>query len=298
MYPMPLLTIDGSKNDTIAFDEKEKYIRNLFARFENNDWNHCFICRSGLDTNNSNKKTKEHIIPDWMQKRFKIQNAKMLLANETPIKYNQLLVPCCEDCNYRMSRLFESPIRNALNKGFNEFSRLDSNILVLWAIKIAYGLSYKESFLPAERKNPNSDFIKTAYDLYCMHSNRSLLHCAVNGKIPEEEIGSVLMCQLTDTDEEHFFFWEDAKNRVVAFELGSIALIVFTDDLGYRQDVLQLEPFMSKDEFRNSINHIIRNVPYIPSMTSRVAFLEEGFYEDSSKYHMIILKNGLRFKNR
>lgn len=57
----------------------------------------CFLCGCRLEKNNNN--SAEHIFPKWLQKKYNLWKREIALPNETTIKYNQLTIPCCKNCN-------------------------------------------------------------------------------------------------------------------------------------------------------------------------------------------------------
>lgn len=98
----------------------------------------CSFCDRPADT-------KEHVIPQWLQRHFHLWDQQLGLWNETAISYRQSLIPACHFCNnQRFSRL-ENAVRT------NDVSEQD---LYLWALKIQYGLSLKDNTLLLDRKSP------------------------------------------------------------------------------------------------------------------------------------------------
>src|ERR1700688_551596 len=63
----------------------------------------CFLCGRGLTPKN---RSDEHVIPKWAQNRFSLWNQKMMLLNETHIRYRSLTIPCC--CEYNTVHLHPS----------------------------------------------------------------------------------------------------------------------------------------------------------------------------------------------
>jgi hypothetical protein len=52
----------------------------------------CFLCGRRLGTKN---RADEHVIPKWVQKGFRLWNARLHLLNQTTIPYRQLTIPFC-----------------------------------------------------------------------------------------------------------------------------------------------------------------------------------------------------------
>lgn len=89
--------------------------------------------------------TREHVIPQWLQKHYKLCDQKLSCWNGTSISYRQAVIPACSYCNNeRFSRLENKVRANTAN----------DQELYLWALKIRYGLSMKDGSLRLDRKAP------------------------------------------------------------------------------------------------------------------------------------------------
>ena len=99
----------------------------------------CSFCENTADS-------KEHVIPQWLQKEYKLKDQRLGLWNGTNIMYSQAVIPACDRCNSeRFSRL-EGKIRNSTAMAQEYY---------LWALKIRYGLALRDSTLLLDRKNPD-----------------------------------------------------------------------------------------------------------------------------------------------
>jgi len=78
--------------------------------------NVCFLCTKSLNSQNQNK---EHIIPNWILKRFDLHNETVNLPNDSKYKYNQYVIPCCIECNSLLSTELETPLSKMFSGGFN-----------------------------------------------------------------------------------------------------------------------------------------------------------------------------------
>lgn len=98
----------------------------------------CSFCDSPANT-------KEHVVPGWLQHHFQLWDHRISLWNETAITYRQAQIPACSHCNNeRFSRLEQAVQSGAATE----------QELYLWALKIRYGLSLKDSWLLMDRKSP------------------------------------------------------------------------------------------------------------------------------------------------
>lgn len=131
----------------------------------------CFLCGEEL---NSENRTDEHVYPKWLQNKFDLWNQELILLNGTMIKYRQLTIPCCKNCNSIMSSMIEKPMEKAVRGGYEEFIKLDRKIIFQWLNKLSYGILYKELSLKKEIKNPESksiyseEYLKEHYTQHLM----------------------------------------------------------------------------------------------------------------------------------
>jgi hypothetical protein len=112
--------------------------------------NRCFYCGKLL----RGGRTREHVFPLWLQKRFDLSDQHLTLLNGTLIPYRQLTVPCCPTCNnVHLSKLERRVQRLLFESPFAEAQRNLKDIYI-WANKILLGIVYAERMLPLNRRYP------------------------------------------------------------------------------------------------------------------------------------------------
>ena len=52
--------------------------------------NNCFLCNCELNEKN---RSKEHVFPKWVIKKFELNKYSIKVTNNSTVKYSQLLVP-------------------------------------------------------------------------------------------------------------------------------------------------------------------------------------------------------------
>lgn len=67
----------------------------------------CFICG---ESPNEKEFNNEHIIPDWLLKKFDLHSENIILPNKTKILYGNYKVPCCKECNTVLGKVIEEPM--------------------------------------------------------------------------------------------------------------------------------------------------------------------------------------------
>ncbi len=54
--------------------------------------------------------TKEHIIPQWLQKQFDLKDQPLGMMNGTTVQYSRAIVPACRACNSEAFSRLESRV--------------------------------------------------------------------------------------------------------------------------------------------------------------------------------------------
>lgn len=256
------------------------------------DTDKCFVC--GCDLINSaidcdNKKTEEHIIPKWVQRKYNLWTKLMQLSNGTKIQYQHLKVQCCHRCNENMKEFFEDTIYNSSLDGFECVKKLDDNILFLWATKISYSLAYKELFLPKDRAKPKEAMICSAYDMDERIMERVFLEAVVLEKDIAPKLGSVFTFELIDAKENDFFVSDLHNKRFFYIQLGKTGIAVCTFDAG----------LVKKSIFKSHclIRHITKNEFYLFCMMCS-NIVETVFSPYYNPLYFIDIKDGFWEKDK
>jgi hypothetical protein len=107
----------------------------------------CLFC--GDETNSD-----EHVIPQWLQRRFGLQEQIVVIPNGTGLKYKHVKVPASAEHNNRFGE-----IENRISKGTFNLSEV-----YLWALKIHIGFIFRDSTLKFDIKDPSAPFILNVGD--------------------------------------------------------------------------------------------------------------------------------------
>jgi hypothetical protein len=142
--------------------------------------------------------SEEHVIPDWLQRRFNLANQEVILPNQTAFRYAKAKAPVRIEHNREFGK-----IENSIAKG-----SFTSEEAYLWALKIHIGMMWIDSRLKRERKDPYSatilkgpDFAKQVLmfrELYKNWANR--------GRTDPTPFGSVFLLDGALMPNEFDFF--------------------------------------------------------------------------------------------
>lgn len=237
----------------------------------------CFLCAKELNEKNS---TQEHVIPKWMQRRYDLWNQQLFLPNRTCLRYRQLTVPCCKECNGRFGEL-EGRVKRAVDAGATAVKQFSQFHLFQWLSKIFLGMYYKDIFLSADRTNSELGGIGTTDHL----KDFSLLHFWLQAAIKHSESefipGSIFIVptSISSDRRDNFDFLDNWLSGCLAVRCDTVGIVVqFLDngihkramsDLikifeGHEHDHLQFREFCSKIFYKASLLDFVNVIEVIP----------------------------------
>ncbi len=192
----------------------------------------CFLCGCRLGNKN---RTDEHVIPKWIQRKYKLANQQLHLLNGTTIPYRQLTVPCCLMCNNQHLQPLETRMSLAVAKGAAGVRSIAQHELFLWLGKLFYGLLYRELFLPWDRAGNTSAKItsKALLEQYRMH--HLFLQSA---RVPMTFMGfspaSILIVSTQEPDDVRlgWDFRDELNTMCIACRMGTVGVVAVLQDGG------------------------------------------------------------------
>lgn len=92
---------------------------------------------------------EEHVIPDWLQRRFGLQRESYQLPSDTGLDYRHAKVPTTDRDNWQFGQIEDRISRN----------RFVWEEVYLWLFKIHIGLMARNLTLRADLRDPNADSI-------------------------------------------------------------------------------------------------------------------------------------------
>lgn len=206
----------------------------LYDAVRNHDFseNTCFLC--GTRTADE-EDSKEHVFPKWLLHHFSLLDKFLTLINGTQIPYRSLVIPCCTKCNNDHLSQIENTISAAFLAGSSAMREVDREVLMLWTLKIFFGLLYREVFLPMERREPSSGSIITPED---MEQFRLLHYMLQAARIPirfskiESDIpASIFIFDLQEpsNSELRFDYKDDVAIKTLYLRMGKVGILAAFD---------------------------------------------------------------------
>jgi hypothetical protein len=187
------LKSDGSvetDSGTVIFFSAERFERDIGLG------NCCFICGADPRTKPFNN---EHVLPEWVLRRFNLFRRAIKLPNGQSLRYDQYTIPCCVDCNSMMGNIVETPISAVVSAGpdaVQDYVVQNGPLkFFVWLGLISLKAHLKDKYLRfnLDRRLPDEK-IADSYNWDHLH----LLHCISrcfynNAELRKEVFGSMVV---------------------------------------------------------------------------------------------------------
>jgi hypothetical protein len=203
----------------------------------------CFIC-GVLRESDDKEFNDEHIIPQWLLRRFGLFNEKMRLPNNQLAKYSSQRLPCCVECNNELAKVYETPLSNILKPKYTDFkarvTQDDRKHIFKWLslIFIKNHLKDKERRFELDCRI-ESPTISGTYDWGLMHH----IWCVARSHHSQADIselvyGTMIAIPIVEEGENCSFDYVDSHSaRVIAIKVGDYAIVAILDDAKFFSSV-------------------------------------------------------------
>jgi hypothetical protein len=224
-------TADGSFVDQagkVLFFSKDRFVTDICRG------RCCFICGAQPGSKPFND---EHVIPDWVLRKFNLFDRELNLANGKAIKYGRYKVPCCEECNSLMGRQIEERISKIVNAGPEAVQRHiaggDGLEFFVWLglIFLKTHLKDRDLRMHLDRRKPD-DKIGDVYDWETLHHMHCLVRCFVNGAHLEKEVFGSLggFAAKSEGPGDEFDYGDIFGAQTMLLRMGDVALVTTFND--------------------------------------------------------------------
>lgn len=211
-----------------------KFVHYSVKRFTDEiiDGDCCFIC--GL-TRGAKPFNDEHVIPQWILKRYDLYNRQIVLPNGTPLKYHLNTIPCCSECNSKLGKAFEVPMSKATAGGLagvNKFLKSGGYwTCFVWLNLLFFKQHHKDRLLREEldkRKQETRSIAECRYEPHHFHHIHSLIRSGYTGSVLNKGLlGSMFILPAFDNNPgiELFDYKDYYLSQSVMVRLGDVAII-------------------------------------------------------------------------
>ena len=224
-------TNDGSfidSNGKILYFSTERFIRDIC------EGDCCFICgisRSEADFND------EHVLPKWILRKYNLYKQFITLPNETKLRYDQYVLPCCKHCNSLMGKKIEEPIRNLISQGFEAVAQ-HIETKGYWLFFVWLSLIFFKTHLKGKSLRYHRDRRQENYTLFDTYNWTELhhIHCVARSFYTGCEIdprvrGSLLAISAKiDNHYQDFDYLDLHDSKTVLLRISDICFITVLND--------------------------------------------------------------------
>lgn len=204
------------------------------------DTDRCFLCGDHRTATTFND---EHVVPDWILRRFSLHDQEITLPNETRMRYGRYKVRCCTNCNSLLGRELEEPIAEL----FNSDALLDphrsaenADLLYPWLCLLFLKTHLKDRDLRAHRdRRREAPQLSTLYEWEHLHHVHSVARAVRSGALIDSEVeGTILTFEMANSQEP--FDYGDIYDHSTAFvRIGRIGVVAVLNDCGCVRWVLR-----------------------------------------------------------
>ena len=226
-------TEDGSVIDArgkVIFFSAERFVRDICLG------SCCFICGARPEDQKFNN---EHILPEWLLRRFDLFSRTITLPNEGTVQYGRYTVPCCAECNSLMGRAIEEPISRVVEGGAKAINDYVSGGHLL-NMFVWMGLIYLKTHLKDRAHRVHLDArkgtekIADEYEWEHLHHIHCIIRCFYTGCSAEvEALGSFLAFPVKrNATLDRFDFADLYLAQTMLLRLNDVGIVTVFDDLG------------------------------------------------------------------
>ncbi len=183
----------------------------------------------------ASNQSSEHVFPRWLQNRYDLWDRKLMLFNRTAIRYGELKIASCRDCNGSVLAPIESAVAESAATGYEAFAALDEITLFLWITKIHYGINFKETQLSADRSQRDAAAILSDDQIhYFKHLHLFLQSARFPLYFGNFTPWSIFRFRLhpSDSPERNFLYRDHLPSNVVSIRMGEMGVVACLLDNG------------------------------------------------------------------
>ena len=207
----------------------------------------CFMCGALPGTKVFND---EHVIPDWLLRKFDSHSKKVKLPNSAPVLYGAFKIPCCQECNTLLGKRIEEPVAKIFNSSASYDTMLNHvkdegfNLLFVWLslIFLKHHLYDSKVRYHLDRRRRSDITIGDRYPwplaehALCVARSPYTNTVLTNGTIGSCFIYPVRQSKRLQFDHMDFFY-----SQAIMMQIYDVFMICVIDDAGYCNTVLKEE---------------------------------------------------------
>lgn len=199
------------------------------------DLERCFVCGINRAEASFND---EHVIPDWILRRFDLHSRRITLPNGQNQLYGRYTLRCCKECNALLGARLEMPISQLFEDEIDgtvaNLRAADPTLLYSWLCLVFIKLHLKDREFRADpdRRNPSPQIGKI-YDWDSLHHIYSVARtphseASIDSSVP----GTTCFFEMSN-ESEHFDFGSLSEYSTLMMRIGNLGIAAVLNDCGY-----------------------------------------------------------------
>lgn len=198
------------------------------------DSSRCFVCGVHESTAEFNG---EHVVPDWVLRRFALHGKRVTLPNLTEIAYGRYRLRCCKPCNSLLGREVEEPAARLFAGDFLSFASglaTECNCLLYqWLCLLFVKTHLKDRDLRAARDGRTcSQPLSAVYEWSRLHHIHAVARAAASKiSIDPSVQGTIFVFEMASSPEQ-FDYVDTYDHSTVLVRIGPVGVVAILDDCG------------------------------------------------------------------
>jgi hypothetical protein len=220
-----LLSLDG----TIRHFSRQAFVKLA------PDVNRCFICGA---LNTVQIFNNEHVIPNWLLRRFDLHSKRITLTNKNQNQYGRYLLRCCESCNTLLGTTVETPISRIFKDEFDEvYANLrnsDTSLFYQWLCLLFIKCHIKDRDFRADVDCRNeSPKLSDFYDWDGLHHIHAVARASHSDAIIDPSVVGTTLIFHMKAEGEQFDFGTISDYSTIFVRIGPVGIVSVLNDCGY-----------------------------------------------------------------
>jgi hypothetical protein len=206
----------------------------IYSPFEVSIFNNqtCFLSGEALNS----EEEKIQVFPQWLMRRYKLEDQPFKLLDESMATYKDLKLPCSATINDRYLEPLENEISAAFSEGYEAVKNLDELTLFQWAGKLLYGIIFNEIQAGIKQQYAQGEDFNISQSIIHKFSHLHLMLQSLNLPIVLEDFKpfSLFLFPVNNADQE-FGYRDEINTLTFSLRIKDFGLIICMQDNGANQ---------------------------------------------------------------
>ncbi|MEC3881580.1 hypothetical protein [Parapedobacter sp. 10938] len=171
------------------------------------------------------------VFPDWLMRKFDIEDKPFKLLDGSHCTYKQLQLPCTAAVADRFSDLDER-VENAFEKGYEEVMELDRITLFQWVARIVYGVVFNEIQVGVHQQLLSGEAMNFSQVLVHKFKNLHLMLQSLIKPVQFDGTPFTMVVVQVDNPADTFNYRDEINTLVYSLRMNDFGLIACLQDNG------------------------------------------------------------------